>query len=94
MRYIDVLWLIDADEEPYRLISEIGPDNFEVRKIDLFRNGEVGFASKDANTSKTMLGTVEVPTLEEINTDDEFDGKNITADDFEKLWLTHVELNN
>lgn len=82
MRYIDVLWHIDDDEEPYRLISEIGLDNFEVRKIDLFRNGKVGFASKDTNTSNTMLGTVEVPTLEEINTDDEFDGKHISAAEF------------
>jgi len=91
MRYIDVLWHIGLDEEPYRLVSEIGVDNFEVRKIDFFRNGEIGFASEEANTSNTMLGTVEVPTLEEINTDDEFTGKNISATDFEILWRTHVE---
>jgi hypothetical protein len=33
-----------------------------------------------------MLGFVEVPTLEEINSQEEFKGKTITQPEFELLW--------
>jgi hypothetical protein len=86
MRYIDVNWLHDLQDEPYRLVSEMGSDDFETRKLEFFRNGEVGLATDKMNTKKTMLGLVEVPTLEEINSQEEFQGTAITQQDFEILW--------
>jgi hypothetical protein len=86
MRYIDVEWIHDLDDEPYRLVSEIGDDEYETRKLEIFRSGHVGVATVDVNTEKTMLGIVEVPSIEEINSQSEFKGKEITKNEFELLW--------
>ena len=90
MRYIDVNWLHDLDEEPYRLVSEIGPDQYEIRKLEFFRSGKVGYASSIARTENTNLGIAEVPTLEEINSQSEFNGQNISKQQFEQLWQKYV----
>jgi len=86
MKYIDVIWLHDRQDKPYRLVSEIGSDDFETRKLEFFRNGEVGLATDKMSTKKTMLGLLEVPTLKEINSQKEFQGKAITKQEFELLW--------
>lgn len=90
MRYIDVNWLHDSDDEPYRLVSEIGPDQYEVRKLEFFRSGEVGYACSTENAGNTMLGLVEVPALEEINSQREFQGRGISRDEFEQLWQRYA----
>lgn len=90
MRYIDVNWLHDSDEEPYRLISEIGPDQFEIRKLEFFKTGEIGYASLEDHTMNTMLGIAEVPELKEINSQEKFQGKNISKQEFEQLWDQYV----
>ena len=91
MRYIDVNWLHDLDDEPYRLVSEIGLDQYETRKLEFFRTGEVGYASLKAHTRNTMLGIAEVPDLEEINAQEEFEGINISEQQFEQLWQQYVQ---
>jgi len=86
MRYIDVSWLHESNDEPYRLVFEIGQDQYETRKLEFFRSGEVGFASSNNHSKYTMLGIAEVPEIEEINSDKEFQGKNISKQEFEILW--------
>ncbi len=86
MRYIDVNWLHDLKDEPYRLVSEIGSDDFETRKLEFFPSGEVGIASDKMNSDKTILGIAEVPSIEAINSQEEFQGKIITQQEFEILW--------
>ena len=90
MRYIDVEWIHDLEDEPFRLVSEIGDDNFELRKLEFCRNGKLGFASGETHTENTMLGIVEVPPLEEINSDVEFQGISISKHKFEQLWQKYV----
>jgi len=90
MRYIDVNWLHDSDKEPYRLVSEIGRDQYETRKLEFFRTGDVGYASLRSHTNNTMLGIAEIPQLEEINSQIEFQGKSISKQQFEQLWQKYV----
>ena len=94
MTYIDVNWLHDMGDEPYRLVSEIGPDQYETRKLEFFRKGKVGYASMDMHTENTMLGIAEVPPIEVINSQDEFQGQNISKQLFERLWEKHVPHNS
>lgn len=94
MRYIEVSWLHDLDEEPYRLVSEIGPDQYETRKLEFFRTGKVGYASSSSHTVSTMLGIAEVPELEEINSQSEFQGRNISKQQFEHWWQQHGPKNS
>ncbi len=86
MRYIDVKWTHDHPDEPIRLVSEIGANNYECRKIEYFRDGEIGFASSEKSTERTFLGTCEIPCLEDINSNTEFDGVAIDKQEFERLW--------
>ena len=90
MRYVDVEWIHGLEDEPFRLVSEIGDDHFELRKLEFFRNGNLGFASGESHTENTMLGVVEVPPLQEINSDKEFQGKGISKQEFELLWQKYV----
>lgn len=91
MKYIDVLWKHEFSWEPVRLISEIDAKGYEVRKLEFFRNGRVGYAEPERSTTGTELGDVPVPPLEEINSDPQFEGVEIAGDEFEELWAIHVE---
>jgi hypothetical protein len=90
MRYIDVKWLHDNQEYPIRLVSEIGPDDYEIRKLEFFKDGRCGFACESEASLGVELGAATVPSLDEINTESEFDGEEISQSDFEKLWTTIV----
>lgn len=94
MRYIDVNWLHDLDDEPYRLVSEINPDGFEVRKLEFFQTGEIGLATDNFNTRNTRLGITKIPTLEEINSQEEFQGKAINKQEFDSLWRQYAKEKN
>ncbi|WP_345857169.1 DUF6881 domain-containing protein [Shewanella algae] len=90
MRYIDVEWKHDFKDEPTRLVSEIGPDDYETRKLEFFPDGSVGFAFESTESLNTRLGVDVVPPLEEINSLEEFKGKAISKKQFELLWQEYV----
>jgi hypothetical protein len=90
MRYVDVKWLHACPVEPIRLVSEIGPDCYETRKIEFWSDGRVGDASQDGASPSTCLGDQPVPTLEESNSKVEFGGVEIDASAFERLWQQYV----
>ena len=90
MEYIDVLWKHQNNEDPVRLVSELGEDRFELRKLEFFADGTVDAASSERGTERTRLGLVAAPPLEEINQDQQFEGSIISRDEFEALWLEHA----
>jgi hypothetical protein len=61
MEYIDVKWLHADPEYPIRLVSEIGPDRYETRKIELFLDGRVNYASGLGSSGNTRLGIAPSP---------------------------------
>lgn len=90
MEYIDVTWNHLLDEEPIRLVSELGDDRFECRKLEFFRDGTVDVADGVRETLRTRLGLVATPTVADLNQDPEFEAVTISAVDFEALWLTYA----
>ncbi len=90
MRYIDVQWKHGSDDEPIRLVSEIDAEDYEVRKLEFYSDGSVGFACDVISSHKTFLGDAKVPQLDEINADSEFEGVSISAEEFEHLWTVNV----
>jgi len=86
MTYMRVEWRHGFADEPVWLYSELDDERWEVRKVEVFRDGTCGFASSEGETGTTRLGTMPTPTLEEIGRDPEFIPVEITREDFEAIW--------
>ena len=89
MEYISVIWKHSHRDEPVRLVSELDEERFEIRKLEFFPDGSVGFASMEGESAGTRLGEVTVPPLAEINEDPEFESVAITKNEFDQLWQEH-----
>jgi len=86
MKYIEVEWIHGNSDDPVRLISEISDDGYEVRKIEIYRSGKIEFATVQIEHGNTRLGTAPIPSLDSINADKEFIGKEINRATFELHW--------
>jgi hypothetical protein len=89
--YIHCQWLQSSADEPIEIFSELDPQRNEVRKVEKFRGGRLGYASKVAATEGTSLGIIPVPPLVEINASPEFTAKDITAAQFEQQWTAATQ---
>ncbi|APP76214.1 DUF6881 domain-containing protein [Xanthomonas vesicatoria] len=90
MEYIDVIWHHEEHQDPIRLVSELDAQRYEVRKLEFFRSGAVGFAFIGQHSEGTELGELPVPPLTEINASPEFSGIPISGKAFEQIWHEHV----
>ena len=88
-RYQKVLWHHDHPDEPVMLYSEID-SGFEVRKVEVYRDGRHDHADGSHSTGTTMLGEQLMPDVDEINQDPEFSAVTITAEEFERVWQRAV----
>lgn len=86
MRYLRVHWVHFHPDEPVEIYSEINDDGWEVRKVELFPDGSVGFASGTEGMGSTMLSLEPLPGLKEIASDPQFKPVEISQQDFEKVW--------
>jgi hypothetical protein len=84
-RYQKVLWHHDHLDEPVVLYSEIDA-GFEVRKVEIYRDGRHDYADLSRSTGTTALGRMLMPSADEINEDPEFSATAITAEEFERTW--------
>lgn len=90
MDYIKVKWLHSYPDEPILLYSELDKGRWEVRKVEIFADGRIGFASATEATpsTRTKLSIEPLPTLHEIADDSQFQPTEITRDEFEEAWST------
>jgi hypothetical protein len=86
MNYIRVGWKHQHVDEPVILYSELDDNRFEVRKVEVFRNGRCGYASPEVSSGQTRLGIVAVPELSEIAKDPQFEPVEVTREEFESVW--------
>lgn len=86
MKYVRVGWKHQHPDEPVLLYSELDADRWEVRKVEVFRDGRCGYASADVSSGGTMLGKVPVPELTEIAKDAQFEPVEISREEFEVVW--------
>ncbi|WP_203822933.1 DUF6881 domain-containing protein [Paractinoplanes ferrugineus] len=73
MRYWKVRWLHDLPDEPVELYSEIDEDDYERRKVEIYRDGHADYAGPTVATGSTMLSEVPVGTFEDIALLDDFE---------------------
>jgi len=86
MRYLRVRWLHGLADEPVLLYSELDEAGYEVRKVEEYADGHRDVANSGGDTGSTFLSESPIPPLESINSQPEFDGEEITADEFERVW--------
>lgn len=84
--YIFVRWNHVLADEPVELWSELDPARFEVRKVEVWADGRVGYAARGEQAGGTALGTEAVPPLNVIAADAEFRPESITHEAFEAKW--------
>jgi hypothetical protein len=91
MRYIYVRWNHCHSDEPVDLYIEIDEQASEVRKVEIFRDCQAGCASLYHSSNSTKLSLETIPSLEEIASNPEFEPKNISQEEFEKVWTSLCE---
>ena len=68
------------------LYSEVDPDGRELRKVDVFRDGHVQYASDEGASGDTDLSEILIPSLRELAEDPQFEPVEITDDEFAAVW--------
>ena len=86
MRYLRVQWIHPDADEPIELYSELDDEGWETRKVELFRDGTLGFAESIESAGTTELGETPLPSLEEIAANPEFRPTWIPKEEFERAW--------
>jgi hypothetical protein len=87
MQYFKVNWCHNAPDDPHLIYTEIDDAQWELRKIEVFRNGRKGFADSQEEVGGSMLGMEPWPDLELISSDPEFRIEEITREFFEEEWV-------
>jgi hypothetical protein len=91
MTHIAVQWHHGNPDDPVELYSELDEQRYEVRKVEVFRDGRRCFADGPQQSGRTRLGIVPVPPLEEIASDRQFTPRVITPAEFEAAWEAAVD---
>ena len=87
MTYLHVRWTHAGETDPVEMYAELDADRYEVRKVEVFRDGRVvGVGSAGSTSKSTRLGELPVPPTVEIATDPQFDPREITREQFEAAW--------
>jgi len=86
MRYIRVHWHHSFPDEPVILFSEIDNDEWERRKVWIFRQGPAGYAGLGETSRGVELAPVKIQSLAEISADSQFEGQEISEQEFEEVW--------
>ncbi len=86
VKYLKVQWIHNFDDEPVMLYSEIDINRNEVRKIEIYKDGTVGYADKVSEYNGSLLSELPMPTLREIASDSQFRPKEILKHEFEEMW--------
>lgn len=77
--------------EPAVLHSALNSERFEVRKVEEFGDGRVGFTESFVRTTSTRLGSAAIPEPAEINEDRQFRASTISQEQFESAWASAVD---
>ncbi|MFI1972772.1 DUF6881 domain-containing protein [Streptomyces cinnamoneus] len=86
VEYWNVAWHHDYPEEPITLLSEVGRDGYETRKVAKFRDGTA--LKADASHEGRMIGLGEIPVgnIKEVDSQPDFSAHLISREDFEEAW--------
>lgn len=94
MYYLKVEWIHDFVDEPYLIYGELNSELEEIRKIEAFRSGKLGYAHIDGTECNCLLSECSWSNKDEIESDPQFKVFTITQKEFENIWTEAVNQNN
>jgi hypothetical protein len=86
MKYLRVYWRHTHPDEPTLLYSELDDARWETRKVEIFRQGKMGYASRIAAGGLTRLAIEPLAPIPIIASNPEFEPTEITKEEFEEVW--------
>lgn len=88
--YIRVAWKHQEASEPIVLYSELDARRHELRKVEVFLDGRMGYACRAFERGGSRLAKMAMPALAELALDPQFEPHEITAREFEAAWQMAV----
>ncbi|MEU7306276.1 hypothetical protein AB0950_38835 [Streptomyces sp. NPDC007189] len=89
--FLKVVWHHSHPDEPVLLYSELDSERYEVRKVEVYRDGRRGFADQSRSVGGSMLGEIPAPTVPEFADEPEdFEASEISEAEFESQWSAAV----
>ncbi|PPU39704.1 DUF6881 domain-containing protein [Xanthomonas arboricola] len=86
MKYLKVKWIHSLDSEPVFIYSEIDENSLEIRKVEIYLDGRIGYASKSEVSGGSNLSIEPLPSMKEISNDSQFEPIEISCAEFEGIW--------
>lgn len=90
MYHLRVLWDHELWDQPIVIYSEIDDDGWEVRKVEIYRDGRSAFADSVKSTGNTMLSEKKIPYWGSFSDTSTLSREEITAEMFEQAWRNAV----
>jgi len=93
MKYYKIQWIHLFNDEPITIYSEVDKDMYETRKIEIYKDGKIGYAYEKIEFQGAGLSETPFPPLQELNGKDEHEElitSEITAGEFEDIWNDKV----
>ena len=94
MRYSRLQWTHSSMTEPVEILSEHDEQGWERRKIEVFRDGSMGFASSSESVRGSKLSVIPCPPDEEVLDEPEFRIFEMAKAEFERAWDKARKVNN
>lgn len=92
MQFLKIEWNHEIVDEPYIIYAELDDVGYEIRKIEIYKNGRIGYATQSSEFGGSILSEHPYPTVEEIAANAEFIPEQISKEEFESIWRESVEV--
>ncbi len=86
MTYQKVAWNHDSPKFPIEILSELDHERYEMRKIELFRDGRINLAGPEGTPSEEYLSENPFPSDEIIAKQPHLKLLPTSKEEFEQLW--------
>lgn len=92
MRYMVFELTTPEEGVPHIVYCEIDDSDYEVRKVGIYTDGSLGYATMDAEVGGVRLSDQETPSVEGINKSIYRLGKasSLSKEDFERIWSEYT----
>lgn len=88
-----VEWIHDFLEEPYLIYGELCDDLEEIRKVEIYKSGDIGYVKRNGDKYHAYTAEMNWSKKDEIEKDPQFKVEVISKTEFEKMWDKAIKTN-